>query len=123
MVLASAIIWGVLAYSLLTMGTITGLSIKVALLFKERGALRRKLDTQERATKAAEESAEANNEALARARKEVEVLREELEEMDVDLDGSGAISRLERLLSGPVSDGGKDSDADPVPAPKRPDAD
>ena len=118
-----SVFWGMFAYSVIVLGTVTGLAVKVALLFKERGELRRKLDGQVHATAAAIRSAEANVKALAAARKEVKVLSEELDEMDADLDPATVVTRLERLLSGPVPDGGEGSDSGAVPATSGPDGD
>lgn len=118
-----AVFWGMFAYSVAVLGIVVGLAVKLALLFRDRGELRRKLDEQERQTKTATEAAEASRAMLARYRKEVEVLREELDESDGDLDPSGVAERLERLLSGEVpKDGSEDAEGrGAVPATDGPD--
>jgi hypothetical protein len=103
LVVGTAIFWGMFSYSLAVLGIVTGLSIKVALLFRDRGVLRRELDGAERRAKDANDAVKGVKESLARYKRELGVLRDELEKTDDDLDPIGVADRLKRLLSGKVS--------------------
>lgn len=114
-VIASAVFWGMFAYSFAVLGAVLGLSIKLALLLRDRGVLRRELDDAERRVKDATAAAEGAKEETERYKREIGVLRDELEKADNDLGPDGVADRLKRLLSGkvpkddPEDDQGRDS--------------
>jgi hypothetical protein len=114
-VIATAIFWGMFAYSIAVLGMVTGLSIKVALLFRDRGVLRRELDGAERRAKDSFEAAKEATAMTARYKREIKVMSDELERCDDELDPDGVADRLKRLLSGEVSEDdredGEDRDA------------
>lgn len=97
-----SVFWGMFAYSIATLAIVTGLSIKLALLIKECGELRLKIHSAERNVLDAKNAVKSLEAQMARYRKEIEVLRDELDDDDADLGTDGVADRLERLLSGEV---------------------
>jgi hypothetical protein len=114
-----AVFWGMFAYSLAVLGMVVSLAVKLALLFKERGELRRKLDESARQVAAAVDAAAGCKATIARYHKEIKVLQDELDQVDDDLGVDGVADRLERLLSGEVleNDDKDPEGGDPMPAP------
>jgi hypothetical protein len=119
---ATAIVWGMLAYSLATLGLVAGLAIKLALLYRDKGELRRQLDASHAEVKELTKACDAAGASLARMRAEVKGLRDELDATDADLDPGGVAARLERLLSSKVREGEDGDGGAAVPAPGGPDS-
>lgn len=99
-----SVFWGMLAYSVIVLGLVVSLSMKLALLFKERGEQRRKTDELKRQFKDSISALEGLEGTLNRCKKEIEVLNDELEKSDCDLSADGVVERLERLLSGEMQE-------------------
>ncbi len=99
-----AVFWGMFAYSLVVLGLVTGLAIKVALLFKDRGILRAELVDAERNASDTRKVLKGVQAMVGRYRNEIKVLNDELDADDRDLDASGVADRLKRMLSGAVSE-------------------
>ena len=99
-----AVFWGMFAYSLVVLGLTTGLAIKVALLFKDRGILRAELVDAERNASDTRKALKGVQAMLVRYRSEIKVLNDELDADDRDLDASGVADRLKRMLSGAMSE-------------------
>lgn len=110
MVFASAVFWGMFAYSMAVLGIVVGLAVKMALLFRDRGVLRMELADAERRVKDATEAAEGAKAMVKRYRKEIEVLRNELDQVDSNLSTDGVADRLKRLLSGKVQEDDSEND-------------
>lgn len=102
-----SVFWGMFAYSIATLAIVTGLAIKLALLYRDCGELRLKVHSAEREAHDTGIALKGLESQMKRYRKEIEVLREELDQNDDDLDTVGVADRLEQLLSGEVR---KDSD-------------
>jgi hypothetical protein len=113
-----AVFWGMFAYSLVVLGLVTGLSIKVALLFKDRGILRAELGDAERDANETRKALKLVEDMIERYRNEIKELNDELDADDRDLVPSGVADRLKRLLSGEVSEDDREDGegGDPVSA-------
>lgn len=105
--MSTAILWGVLSYSLLTLTAVVSLAVKLALLFRDRGVLRTELAASERRAVDATKTAKDAEAMAARYRSEIEVLRAEITRADSHLGVDGVADRLKLLLSGKVSENGE----------------